>query len=230
VARLLVIDRDEAASVLVDRLREAGHDVAHADSARRGVRLAIEQRPELIIVDLGLPDMPGSEVCRAIRHEPVTRKLPVIVTGKSNDEIDRVVAFEIGADDYVTKPYSVRELVLRVRAILRRKRRSASGNGAAVVTGLHIDSAAHRVAVEGRDVPLSALEFKLLYTLQERPGRVQTRSALLDEVWGAQEGVSTRTVDACIKRLRQKLGTAGRHIQTVRGVGYRFAREEHDEQ
>lgn len=226
MARLLVIDRQETAAALAERLRDAGHDVTLASTATQGVRLAIEQRPELVIVDVSLPDMPGNEVCRAIRSEPITRKLPLIVMGSSNDEIDRVVAFEIGADDYVVKPYSVRELVLRVRAILRRRRRTVPSNGSTnAVAGLRIDASAHRVDVEGREVPLSALEFKLLAMLHDRPGRVQTRGALLDEVWGAQDGVSQRTVDACVKRLRQKLGSAGRHIETVRGVGYRFAPE-----
>jgi two-component system phosphate regulon response regulator PhoB len=223
MARVLLVDRDPAATTLAERLRDAGHEVVVAATAQLGVRMAIEQRPELVIVDLTLPDMPGNEVCRTLRSEPVTRKLPLMVTGASNDEIDRVVAFEIGADDYVAKPYSVREFVLRVRAVLRRRRRVAPSNGSTSVAGIHMDAIAHRVAVEGRDVVLSALEFKLLATLYERAGRVQTRSTLLDEVWSAQEGVSLRTVDACVKRLRQKLGIAGRYIQTVRGVGYRFA-------
>jgi two-component system phosphate regulon response regulator PhoB len=226
MARLLVIDHDGAtAGALADRLREAGHEVTLASSGIDGLRLAVEQRPELAIVELALPDMSGTDVCRNIRTEPVTRSLPVLVVGASNDEIDRVVAFEIGADDYVVKPYSMRELVLRVRALLRRRRRATQSNGAASVAGLELDASGHRVLVEGTEVPLSALEFKLLTTLYERRGRVQTRSALLDEVWGTQEGVSMRTVDACVKRLRQKLGAAGRHIQTVRGIGYRFARE-----
>lgn len=224
MARILVIDDDaEQAAALSSRLLEAGFEVLATASGREGLRTAHDKRPDLMLVDAGLRDVAGTEVCRSIRSDASLRALPIIMMSESNDEIDRVVGFEVGADDFVTKPFSHRELLLRIRAILRRRKRGDDAGGVrAAVAGLQLDPAAHRVSVNGEEVVLSALEFKLLTTLHRRRNRVQTRGALLEEVWGGGDGVSVRTVDACIKRLRQKLGSAGQLIQTVRGVGYRF--------
>lgn len=223
MARILVIDGDaEEAASLSSRLVEAGYEVLAASSGADGLRTAHDEHPDLLLLDLGIRDVSGTEICRSLRADAAMRSLPIIMMSESGDEIDRVVGFEVGADDFVTKPFSYRELLLRIRAILRRRSRSERVAGPATAAGLHLDPAAHRVSVHGEEVGLSALEFKLLATLHQRRNRVQTRSSLLEEVWGGGDGVSVRTVDACIKRLRQKLGSAGQLVQTVRGVGYRF--------
>ena len=223
MANILVIDRtDPQVDTLTSHLTRKGHQVAQFDSGREGLRRAIDERPDLLVIDLGLEDITGTDLVRSIRAEPTVRTTPIIMLSERDDEIDRVVAFEVGVDDFVTKPYSVRELALRIRATLRRRQRSEHLVGVAAIGGLELDPVAHRVTVEHTEVPLSALEFKLLATLYQRRNRVQSRKALLAEVWGAMDRVSVRTVDACVKRLRHKLGSAGRYVQTVRGVGYRF--------
>jgi two-component system phosphate regulon response regulator PhoB len=164
-------------------------------------------------------------VCRELRRHELTRSTPILFLTARDNEIDRVVAFEIGADDYVSKPFSVRELVLRIRALLRRakmpKEKPANG-GEASFERLRVDPEAHQAWVDGKEVALTALEFRLLHTLMSRRGRVQTRTQLLEDVWGVHADVTTRTVDTHVKRLREKLGEAGAYIETLRGVGYRF--------
>jgi len=224
MARILVIeDESDIRQVLDYNLKSAGHEVVEAARGVDGLRLVREREPDLVLLDLMLPDMPGTEVCRAIKDNPATRALPVVMLTARGEEIDRVVGFEIGADDYITKPFSVRELVLRIRAVLRRRELPASDGPNIEFGNLRIDRAAHRVWVEGEEIELTALEFKLLVTLYERRNRVQSRGALLDEVWGIDTKISTRTVDAHVKRLREKMGAARDYIETVRGVGYRFA-------
>jgi two-component system phosphate regulon response regulator PhoB len=224
VARVLLILADVSeAEALEQHLARAGHVITRAASGKEGVRRALEAAPEMIIADMVLGDISGTEMCRNVRVSAEAATVPVMLMSERGDEIDRVVAFEVGADDFISKPYSQRELVLRVRAILRRRRREVPLAGTHPRDGLELDASAHRVTVGGREVALSALEFRLLTTLFQRRSRVQSRGALLDEVWGGVEGVSLRTVDACVKRLRQKLGHAGRQIHTVRGVGYRFS-------
>jgi len=224
MARILVIeDESDIRQVLDYNLKSAGHEVFEAARGVDGLRLVREREPDLVLLDLMLPDMPGTEVCRSIKDNPATRTLPVVMLTARGEEIDRVVGFEIGADDYITKPFSVRELVLRIRAVLRRRELPVSDGPNIEFGNLRIDRAAHRVWVEGEEVELTALEFKLLVTLYERRNRVQSRSALLDEVWGIDTKISTRTVDAHVKRLREKMGAARDYIETVRGVGYRFA-------
>jgi two-component system phosphate regulon response regulator PhoB len=171
-----------------------------------------------------LPDMSGTDVCRHLRSAHPAQHLPVLMLSARGEEIDRVVGFEIGADDYVTKPFSVRELLLRVRALLRRTSSAPlTRRGEPLQFGvLTIDREAHRVWVLDEEMVLTALEFKLLVTLFERKNRVQTRSSLLEHVWGIHAHISTRTVDAHVKRLREKLGAARDYVETVRGVGYRF--------
>ncbi|MFU8804442.1 MAG: winged helix-turn-helix domain-containing protein, partial [Bradymonadaceae bacterium] len=180
--------------------------------------------PDLILLDLMLPDMAGTEVCRHIREHEITRDIPVIMLTAKSEEADRVVGFEVGADDYVVKPFSVRELMLRVRAILRRAQGedNAALDKATTLGLLRIDIPGHLAWVDGEAIRLTALEFKLLATLFQRRGRVQSREVLLSDVWDIQADVMTRTVDTHIKRLREKLLAAGDYIETIRGVGYRF--------
>jgi two-component system, OmpR family, phosphate regulon response regulator PhoB len=220
---LVVEDEHDISEVLTFNLRQAGYDVLTAARGREGLRLAREQRPDLVLLDLMLPDLPGTDICRQLKEDSATRRIPVVMVTARNEEIDRVVGFELGADDYITKPFSVRELVLRVRAILRRNEGVAPSAGTVEFGELRLDREAHRVWVQDDEVELTALEFKLLVTLYDRRNRVQSRNSLLDTVWGMDSRISTRTVDAHVKRLREKLGAARDYIETVRGVGYRFA-------
>ena len=169
-----------------------------------------------------LPDMPGTEVCKQLKADPSTKNAQVVMLTAKGEEIDRVVGFELGADDYVTKPFSVRELLLRIQAILRRSHGEQEAVKSFQFGKLRVDREAHRVWAEDAELELTALEFKLLVTLHDRRNRVQTRAALLSDVWGIDADITTRTVDTHVKRLREKLGEAGNYIETVRGVGYRF--------
>ncbi len=224
MSRILVIeDEADIRQVLDYNLRLAGHEVSAAARGLDGLRLVREGNPELVLLDLMLPDIPGTEVCRTIKDNPQTRSLPVVMMTARGEEIDRVVGFELGADDYITKPFSVRELVLRVRAVLRRGQPAAADATLVEFGSLRIDRAAHRVWVGESELALTALEFKLLVTLCDRRNRVQPRESLLEHVWGMDARISTRTVDAHVKRLREKLGEARDYVETVRGVGYRFA-------
>lgn len=197
--------------------------MATASGGQEGLRLAREEPPDLVLLDLMLPDLPGTEVCRTLKREPATQGAAVVMVTAKGEEIDRVVGFELGADDYVVKPFSVRELLLRVQAILRRSWSEQPVAPTFEFGCLRVDREAHRVWVTNKEVELTALEFKLLTTLHDRRNRVQTRGALLSDVWGIDADITTRTVDTHVKRLREKLGAAGEYIETVRGVGYRFA-------
>jgi two-component system phosphate regulon response regulator PhoB len=218
---LVVEDETDLVRTLEYNFRQAGFEVFTATSGSEGLRIALAKNPDLVLLDLMLPDIQGTEVCRQLKGDPKTRTTPVIILTARGEEVDRVVGFEIGADDYVTKPFSVRELVLRARAVLRRGEQAGSLE-TVNLGNLTIDSEAHRVHVEGREISLTALEFRLLWTLVRRRDRVQTRQTLLNDVWGLNLNVETRTIDTHIKRLREKLGKAGSLIETVRGVGYRF--------
>lgn len=226
---LVVEDEADLASTLEFNLQREGHRVRVALSGNAAIEeLDRTPPPDLVLLDLMLPDISGIEICKRIRQQERTRAIPVIMLTARAEELDRVVGFEVGADDYVVKPFSVRELMLRVRALLRRA--SPSENEAEVVTfgRVKIDREGHRTWVDGSEVKLTALEFRLLSTFVQRRGRVQSRHTLLTDVWGMAAEVSTRTVDTHIKRLREKLGEAGHYIETLRGVGYRF-RENPDE-
>lgn len=226
MAKIVVIeDERDIRDVLDFNLRQAGHKVFPAADGAEGLRLVREKKAELVLLDLMLPDMPGTEVCKQLKQDPNTRDVQVMMLTAKGEEIDRVIGFELGADDYVVKPFSVRELLLRVQAILRRGAPPSQEMPAAMLEfgALRIDRGAHRVWVLGRELELTALEFKLLVTLHDRKNRVQTREALLSDVWGIQADITTRTVDTHVKRLREKLGVAGDYVETVRGVGYRFA-------
>jgi two-component system phosphate regulon response regulator PhoB len=224
MARILIVeDEKDLLDVLAYNLRQAGHTPVLATDAREALAAVAAQAPDLVLLDLMLPDMPGTDVCRTLKSDPNTRDIPVVMVTAKGEEIDRVVGFELGADDYVVKPYSVRELLLRLNAILRRRGGATEGTGVASFGKLRIDRDGHRVWVDGDEVALTALELRLLTTLYDRRGRVQSRAALLDEVWRMSGEVNTRTVDTHVKRLREKLGSAGAYLETVRGVGYRFA-------
>ena len=223
MARILIVeDEADIRDVIAFNLRQAGHQVIAAAHAKEAMD-KLGQNPALIILDIMLPDSSGVEVCKAIKREPRTQHVPIIMLTARGEEIDRVVGFEVGADDYIVKPFSMRELLHRVKAVLRRSGRGATPPPALIELGeLRIDRAAHRLWVAGVEVELTALEFRLLMTFYERRERVQSRSTLLDDVWGVSPDLVTRTVDTHVKRLREKLATSGDMIETVRGVGYRF--------
>ena len=224
MARVLVVeDESDLREVLDYNLTKEGHRVQLVATGAEGLKAAREQQPELILLDLMLPDTTGTSVCKTLKKDPVTREIRVIMVTAKGEEIDRVVGFELGADDYVVKPFSVRELVLRIQAILRRTATDFEPQPIIEFGSLKVDREAHRVWVEQKEVDLTALEFRLLVTLHDRKNRVQTRDALLQDVWGIEADITTRTVDTHVKRLREKLGAAGEYIETVRGVGYRFA-------
>ena len=224
MARILVIeDEPDIQQILEYNLREKGHKVFIAGKGEEGLRIAREKRPDLVLLDLMLPDIPGTEICKALKSDPTLRNTQVVMLTAKGEEIDRVVGFELGADDYVVKPFSVRELLLRVQAILRRSQGEQEAAPGFQFGSLRVDREAHRVWAKDAELELTALEFKLLVTLYDRKNRVQTRAALLSDVWGIDADITTRTVDTHVKRLREKLGEAGAYIETVRGVGYRFA-------
>jgi two-component system phosphate regulon response regulator PhoB len=220
---LVIEDEPDLREVLEFNLRQAGHEVLAASRAADGLRLARQQLPDLVILDLMLPDRPGTDVCRDLRTDAATRSLPILILTARGEEIDRVVGFELGADDYMTKPFSMRELLLRIQAILRRARGDVDETAVVRFGRLKIDKAAHRVWVDDKEIELTSLELKLLVMLHERKNRVQSRESLLEEVWGLAADITTRTVDTHVKRLREKLGPAADYIETVRGAGYRFA-------
>jgi two-component system phosphate regulon response regulator PhoB len=227
---LIVDDERDIVDTLEYNLEREGYETRSALNAADALEhVRREPHPDLVILDLMLPDMSGTEVCRKIRQTPQTAGIPVLMLTAKGEELDRVVGFEVGADDYVAKPFSVRELTLRVRAILRRSQNEDSQNQEAddrrdeLEFGcVRVDVPGHRVWVEGEEVRLTALEFKLLTTFMRRKGRVQTREVLLSDVWDINADVMTRTVDTHVKRLREKLGAAGDYVETIRGVGYRF--------
>lgn len=223
-ARILVVDDEPDLLELVRfNLSQAGFQVTTAASGREALEQLKVSVPDLVVLDLMLPDVSGNDICRQIRSDPALAELPIVMLTAKSEEVDRVVGFELGADDYVPKPFSPRELTLRVRAVLRR-RAAAPGPGSIIEHGaLRVDPDRHRCFVNGEEIELTAKEFRLLGTLMARPGRVMTRERLLDEVWGSEITVTSRTIDTHLKRLREKLGAAGDLIETVRGVGYRFA-------
>ena len=224
MARILVIeDEPDIQQVLEYNLREKGHKVFIAGKGREGLEIARDRRPDLVLLDLMLPDIPGTEVCKVLKTDPSLKHTQVVMLTAKGEEIDRVVGFELGADDYVVKPFSVRELLLRISAILRRSQSEQEVSATIQFGRLRIDREAHRAWAADQEVDLTALEFKLLVTLYDRRNRVQSRAALLSDVWGIDADITTRTVDTHVKRLREKLGDAGEYIETVRGVGYRFA-------
>ena len=224
MSRILVIeDEQDLGSLLEYNLRADGHEAEVVRTGAAGVSKAKSWKPDLILLDLMLPDIAGGEVARLLREgEP--RRTPIIMVTARGEESDRVKGLELGADDYVVKPFSVKELLLRVKAVLRRQSdEPVKGELRKLTKGaIHLDVDRHEVRVSDKPVVLTALEFRLLKTFLERPGRVQTRETLLSDVWGIDADITTRTVDTHIKRLREKLGPAGDVIETIRGVGYKL--------
>ncbi|MES9883460.1 MAG: response regulator transcription factor [Sedimenticola sp.] len=219
----MVEDEQDAVQILEYNLKKAGFQTRSAMDGREALEQAFQEPiPDLVLLDLMLPDISGTEVCRQLRADERTRDTPVIMLTAKGEEIDRVVGFEVGADDYVVKPFFIRELILRINAILRRLNEVRETSGASTFGCLKLDTERYQAWVEGREIRLTSLEFRLLETLLSRKGRVQSRAVLLDDVWDIQSHVQTRTVDAHINRLREKLGKAGTYIETLRGVGYRF--------
>jgi two-component system phosphate regulon response regulator PhoB len=220
---LIVDDERDIVTVLDHNLRREGYQTRVAFNGEEAlVRARQEPLPDLVLLDLMLPDLAGTEVCRKLRADERTRHVKIVMLTAKGDEVDRVVGFALGADDYVVKPFSVAELLLRIRAILRRAVPAETESTDVRFGRIRLDPMAHRVWVDGTEVALTALEFRLLNVLISRRGRVQTRDALLTDVWRIAGDVTTRTVDTHVKRLRRKLGTAGEYIETLRGVGYRF--------
>jgi two-component system phosphate regulon response regulator PhoB len=219
---LIIEDEQDVIDLVTLHLRKAGFAVSTATDGAVGLRLAREEIPALIILDLLLPKMPGLEVCKVLKTDLATKQIPVLMLTAKAEEIDRIVGLEFGADDYVTKPFSPRELVLRVNAILRRGKSEGVEEKKLSIGSITLDPARHRVEVGGRAVRLTSVEFKLLGMLMRRQGRVQERDRLLNEVWGYESVIDTRTVDTHIRRLRKKLGKASAAIETVRGFGYRI--------
>jgi two-component system, OmpR family, phosphate regulon response regulator PhoB len=220
---LIVDDEADLVETVAYNVEREGFRTIRATNGAQALNLVRgEPRPDLVVLDLMLPDISGSDVCRRLKESPATRTIPVLMLTAKADPIDRVVGFELGADDYVTKPFSVRELILRIKAILRRTETPAGPSGRLEFGILRIDLEGHRVWIGDEEAVLTALEFRLLTTLLDRKGRVQTREALLSHVWQMNGDVTTRTVDTHVRRLRKKLGAASDYIETLRGVGYRF--------
>ena len=219
---LIVDDERDLVQVIEFNLRQAGFDTVAAYDGEQALAAVRHKLPDLVLLDLMLPDIPGTEVCRSLKSNPRTKPIPVIMLTAHGEEVDRVVGFELGADDFVTKPFSVRELVLRIKAVLRRGAGVEEERPRESVGPVKIDTSAHRAFVAGHEVELTALEFKLLSTFMSRLGRVQTRETLLQDVWEMSAELQTRTVDTHVKRLREKLGDGRELIETVRGVGYRM--------
>ena len=223
---LVVDDEPDITALVAYHLAKEGYRVATANTGTEALRAADEQAPDLIVLDLMLPGITGFEVLDALRAREDTRDIGVIVLTARKDEEDRIRGLSLGADDYLVKPFSPKELVLRVAAVLRRLSGPSVASGARIVAGaLNIDRAAHVVTVSGSPVDLTATEYKLLVTLAERRGRVQSRAQLLETVWDAHPDIQTRTVDMHMQRLRAKLGPAADLLETVRGFGYRFKGE-----
>jgi two-component system, OmpR family, phosphate regulon response regulator PhoB len=224
VTSVLLVDDERDLLSLVDfNLRAAGFETLLATNGEQAFAQLRRRVPDLVVLDVMLPDVSGTEICRRIKSDPRTRHVPVVMLTARGEEVDRVVGFELGADDYVTKPFSVRELVLRLKAVARR-----GGAGRPLeeppesVGPIRVDVDAHRAFVDGEEIQLTPLEFKLLVTFMARLGRVQSREQLLEDVWDMSSEVETRTVDTHVKRLREKLGSGRELLETVRGIGYRL--------
>lgn len=219
--KILVVDDEPDLLELIDvNFKAAGFEVVSAMTGQEALRKAQQLRPALIVLDLMLPELDGLEVCKALRRDRSTAAIPVLILTARATEVDRILGLELGADDYVTKPFSIRELVLRARNLLQRK--STEQADYIDFRDLAIDRARHRVTFKGRRLDLTLTEFKLVTLLAERKGRVQSREQLLKDVWGYNTLIDTRTIDTHMRRLRRKLGPAADYLDTVRGVGYRF--------
>ncbi|MBF0570170.1 MAG: response regulator transcription factor [Candidatus Omnitrophica bacterium] len=227
--KVLIVEDDKDISRLVRyNLEKAGHECSQVFDGDKAFETLERFKPDLVILDVMLPGQDGFEICRIIKSDERFKNVPVIMLTAKGSEVDRVVGLELGADDYVVKPFSLRELVLRVKVILRRKGGDDPAAEVLAAGGIRMDLAAHRVFIDEKSVEFSRMEFQLLLTLIKRRGRVQSREKLLDDVWGIEADIYTRTVDTHVKRLREKLGRSGKLIETVVGVGYRFKEQDED--
>ena len=219
----IVEDEPDIRETLKYNFSNEGFKVFTAPDGEEALSNIKKVLPDVLILDLMLPGVSGLDVCKSIRADDDIRDMSIIMLTAKGEEIDRVIGFELGADDYVTKPFSVRELILRVKVLLKKQRESLVANKLVTFGPIRIDLDAHELKINDKEIVLTALEFKLLQHLVKRKGRVQTREQLLGDVWGYSAEVTTRTVDTHIKRLREKLGNTSDYIQTIRGVGYRFS-------
>ena len=219
---LLCEDEADLARAVAWKLTNAGHVVLVAGTGADALRLYDDERPDLVLLDIQLPDIQGTEVLRRLQQRAPERELPIVFVTARDQELDRILGFELGAADYVVKPFSLQELVLRVGALLRRTQ-AATGETIIDLPPLRVDLACERVTVEGRPVELSHIEFQILRTLASPPGRVRTREEILRAVWGDASSVFDRTVDAHLARLRRRLGSASERVRTLRGAGYKLA-------
>ena len=218
----IVEDEPDIRETLAYNLSQEGFKVSEFSDAESCLNKIQKKKPDLLILDLMLPGMSGLDLCKKIRTDESLQNLAIIMLTAKGEEVDRIIGFELGADDYVTKPFSVRELILRVKVILKKQTDTTENNELVEFGPIKLNLDAHEVLINDDEIILTALEFKLLKHLIQRRGRVQTRDQLLGDVWGYSSEITTRTVDTHIKRLREKLGTVGDYIQTVRGVGYRL--------
>jgi two-component system phosphate regulon response regulator PhoB len=219
---LVVDDEPDAVELIAFNLKAAGFAVVTAGDGAEALRKVRSHAPQLIVLDLMLPEIDGLGVCKLLRRDPATATIPILMLTAKAAEVDRILGLELGAEDYVTKPFSPRELVLRIKKILERGQPADARHERLTLGDLVIDVPRHLVTVRSKRVDLTATEFKLLHLLAERAGRVQTRDQLLKDVWDYDVAIDTRTVDTHMRRLRVKLGPAGKHLDTVRGLGYRF--------
>ena len=219
---LIVDDETDVIDLLRYKLHGAGYEVMVSADGLDALAVARDRRPDLIVLDLMLPEMNGEEVCRRLKLEPDTAAIPVLMLTAKAQPADRVAGLEIGADDYISKPFSPRELVLRVNAVLRRVQGAAKRNDRVEIGDFCIDRGSFEITLNGNKLDLTTTEFKLLNLLLERRGRTQSRETLLYDVWGYTSAMDTRTVDTHIRRLRDKLGEESGRIETIRGEGYRF--------
>ena len=221
----IVEDEPDIRETLAYNLSQEGFKVSEFSDAESCLDKIQKKKPDLLILDLMLPGMSGLDLCKQIRTDKSLQNLAIIMLTAKGEEVDRIIGFELGADDYVTKPFSVRELILRVKVILKKQTDTTENNELVEFGPIKLNPDAHEVLINDDEIILTALEFKLLKHLIQRRGRVQTRDQLLGDVWGYSSEITTRTVDTHIKRLREKLGTVGDYIQTVRGVGYRLSNQ-----
>lgn len=219
---VIIEDERDLAELLAFNLEKEGWRTIIALDGKTGFERVSAELPDIVILDLMLPEMSGTEVCKRLRKQESTAAIPIIMVTAKGEEIDRVVGFEVGADDYLVKPFSSRELLLRIKAIMRRSAPDVKVDKNLVLGEVTIDPSRHTVTAGKEEVVLTSTEYKLLFTLAERPGRVQSRERLLQDVWGYSSDADTRTVDTHITRLRGKLGEAGEMIITVRGFGYKM--------
>ena len=219
---LIADDETDVVDLVCSNLLAAGFQTLEAGDGPSALAMIRERRPSIAVLDVMMPGMTGLEILRTVKNSVDTARIPVVLLTARVSHTDRIVAFELGADDYVTKPFSPRELVLRIRGILRRIAGTAEETWLLETGGIRLDIARHEATARGRSVELTAIEFKLLAALMERPGRVQSRTALANAVWGIDHPIENRTVDTHVRRLREKLGSAADQIQTVRGFGYRI--------